>query len=179
MRRSLPALATIVTAAFLAGCGAAGADAPTSPPPADGTTTLYLEFGGIDVIQDCDGIEGDGDFTFTLETFEKDKASTVVYEASPNLGPGTRHTVARTSTYLLPATGDTYVRVRFRATEWDKSIVGATYADARLPGESGQMQHTYFNGTWSNLGVQTITLGAATPNDCMVRMYYTASASRS
>lgn len=58
----------ITTALFLtalaAGCG--GGDGPTAPQSAPESapvrTTLILDFAYIEVIEDCDGIEGDGDF---------------------------------------------------------------------------------------------------------------------
>lgn len=176
MRRTLPVLAAVVSTGLLAACGGA-VDALTSP---DAGSTLTIDFANIHIIQDCDGIEGDGDFTFTVETFQKNQAARRVYEGSPSLGPGARQTVGRSSTYDIPASdGDTHVTVRFQATEWDRSIVGVTYADDRLAGTAGQKQHTYTNGTWSDLGVQTITLGTATPADCMVRLTYTASAAKS
>jgi hypothetical protein len=176
MRHTLPVLATVISAALVAACGGA-ADGPTSPPAG---TTLTIDFANIQIVEDCDGIEGDGDFTFTVETVQKNQAARRVYEASPNLGPGARQTLARTSTYEIPASdGETHVTVRFQGTEWDRSILGVTYADTRLAGDIGQKQHTFSNGMWSNLGVQTITLGSATPADCMVRLTYTAQASTS
>jgi hypothetical protein len=180
MRQQLPVFAAIVTAAALVvACSGGGGDAPTEPVAA-AQNTLTIALANIQAIQDCDGIEGDGDFTFTVFAYLENKSHTKIYEASPNLAPGARHTVARTSTYVIPASdGDTFLRVRFQGTEWDKSILGTTYADDRLAGELAEKQHTYANGTWSELGVQTITLGTATPNDCLVRLTYTATASKS
>jgi hypothetical protein len=173
MRHPLPALATLLTAAALvAACGGGGADASTGP-AAD--NQLVVELDWIDVIQDCDGIEGKGDFTFTLYAQQKNQPDVQIYKGSPTVGAGERFPLARVHTFVVPASdGDSYVNVGFEATEWDKNIFGTVYADSRLDDVREFVQHKLTNGTWSRLGTQTITLGTGTPNDCNVKLTYKA-----
>jgi hypothetical protein len=172
MRHPVPTLATIVTAAALvAGCGG-GTDAPTGPAA---PIALVIDFDYIDVIQDCDGVEGRGDFTFTLYARQKNFNDEQVWKVSRSLGPGERVIVGNARKFLIPAAeGDSFVDVGFEATEWDKNIFGTVYADSRLDGAYDLIQHKLTNGTWSRLGTQTITLGTRSLNDCQVRLTYAA-----
>ena len=164
-------IAALCLAVFTAGCG--GGDSPTEPPGKTAQTTLAISDAYIEVVDDCDGIEGDGDFKFWVE-YSADGVSNVVFNETINLGPrGKSRAIAPWSHTFDPAS-EPFVYVTFRATELDKNIAGVEYADARLDGEIGSQRHRYVDGTWTVTGSRLISLGVP---GCLVRLYWTAEAS--
>ncbi len=61
-------LATSVATALLAACGSESTAPAPVVNPGPGNTQLQLDFGFVEAIKDCDGIEGDGDFSFKVTT---------------------------------------------------------------------------------------------------------------
>ncbi len=168
-------LAALCLALVAAGCGGGGPSGPSDPTPQK--ATLTLDFSYVEVIEDCDGIEGNGDFHFTVAVSPPGTGpSEVVYRESPTLGPGGKSDVIGRRTYRVDATKDAAVQVSFLASEVDKSIFGAVYNDERLDDAYAYTYHSYdsASGTWSNLGPRSITLGSS---GCRVVLYWTASAS--
>lgn len=162
--RMIPAALVL---AALVGCGGAGGDAPTAPAP---RPTLILDFGAIEVIEDCDGIEGDGDFDFQVAVnmgFRTDE----FYRELLNLGPGGKSRVLGRRSYELPPVIASSVRVTFVASELDRSIVGQEYNDDRLSKVWADFSHEYRDGEWSGLGPRSITLGSS---GCLVKLSWTA-----
>ena len=167
-------IAALSFAALAAGCG--GGDAPTAPTPT--TTTLTLDFKYIEVLDDCDDFEGDGDFQFLLEVTRTDSApKDRVYDAGINLGSGAKSPIGRRS-YTFDATKNWIVGVIFTASELDKSIFGVVYNDERLDEQKSAGGHNFVGGTWSGLGTQSLLLGSAEVGQvgCRVKLHWTATA---
>ena len=166
-------LGTLCTGAIVAGCGGEGGG-PTAPPSTT-TITLTLDFHPIEVEEDCDGIEGDGDFKFSVETVRSptDMAVDVVYDKSVSIGPGGNSEPLGRRSYTFSGTEYRERTVRFGASEMDRDVFGTVYNDSRLSFQSGFLVHFYNNGTWNTLGDHSITLGS---DGCRVRLRWTASA---
>lgn len=167
-------LATAVLATTtLAACSS---ESPTSivvDPPGPGTSAIQFDFSFIEAIKDCDGIEGDGDFSFQVKTIVSSGGSNTVYSSSRTLGDGDRTPAIGRRTYTVPATDGQQVTVEFIATEFDKNIFGKSFNDDRLSGARRTTAHKFNNGKWSGTGPQSITLGSG---DCQVRLRYTVNA---
>ncbi len=168
-------VATLVTASLLGACGVEST-APEPAPvidPGPSTAQLQIDFGSIEAIKDCDGIEGDGDFSFKVTTNVSSGGSSTVYSKSVTLGEGGRTSAIGRKTYTVPATSGQQVTVEFEASERDKNIFGTKYNDSRLDNARNSIAHKFNNGTWSSLGPRSIELGSG---DCRVRLSYTANA---
>lgn len=163
-------ITALCVAALAAGCGGGG-DAPTAPPPA--RTTLTFDLGYIEVIEDCDGIEGDGDFLFDVWIYSRALTNDHVYSQSINLGPGGRTPVLGRRSYAVDALDGLEIHVEFQAVELDKSIIGEEYNDERLAIAVTRSTYRFINGAWSNLGPRSISLGSS---GCRVKLYWSAEA---
>ena len=167
-------IAALCLAVLATGCG--GSDSPTEPTPQPtpaARTTLSISGAYIEVVDDCDGIEGDGDFVFWVE-YSPNGVSDVVFDQTINLPPGGKsRSITRWSHAFDPA-GDPFMYVTFRATELDKSITGTEYADARLDGAIGSHRYRYVDGAWTSTGPRAITLGVP---GCLVRLHWSAETS--
>jgi hypothetical protein len=171
MRPNLPAvLWTMSAAVLIAAC--AGADSATGVTQRGTTAMLQLTFTGIEVIEDCDGIEGKGDFKFSIEASRDNRPVNHVYAASKTLGRGETARSLGQLTDTVQVGDSATVAVLFVATELDKTVLGKVFADSRLDGASGSVVHRYDGSTWSALGQRIITLGSGT---CRVRLMYTAT----
>ena len=166
--------ATLCLAALTVGCGGDGGDAPTSPAPAPARTTLTLNLQFVEVIEDCDGIEGDGDFKLSVLVYSNIFPTDLIYRQTVNLGPGGRTPVLGKRSYTVPAVDSVAIYVELQATELDKSITGEEYNDDRLDFAIAVLTHRYIDGVWSYLGPRELTLGSA---GCRVRLYWSAAAS--
>lgn len=164
-------IAVLCLTVLAAGCGGGGGDAPTAPAPA--RTTLTLDLGSIEVIEDCDGIEGDGDFLFDVWVHSTGVMNDHVYSQTVNMGPGKTPVLGRRS-YKVNAIDGVAIHVEFQAVELDKSIIGEEWRDDRLAIAVTRYTHRFSNGAWSNLGPQSITLGSA---GCQVRLSWSAEGS--
>jgi hypothetical protein len=167
-------ITALVLTALAADCG--GGDAPTAPetaqPSAPERTTLILDFANIEVIEDCDGIEGDGDFQFQVYSGQLPLPS-LVFNQSVSLAPGAKTWILGRRSYAFEKTDRVEVIVNFTAWEWDRDIFGGVYADERLAPAAGEVSHLLSNGGWSRLGTQSVTLGRS---GCLVRLFWTATA---
>ena len=162
-------------AALAAGCGGGGGGgAPTAPPPAPARTTLILDYEYVEVIEDCDGIEGDGDFHFGVVAHSTEFPIDAAFSEDIRLGPGGKTRAIGRRSYTIDAVDGKYIGVEFSAWEEDKSIFGDVYNDDRLDFESAEVLHEFSNGAWSNLGPQSLTLGSS---GCRVRLHWSAGAS--
>jgi hypothetical protein len=161
--------------ASLAACESRSATEPAptpAPEPVITTTRLQLDFDYVEVIKDCDGIEGDGDFRFVVVATPSFGGSVTMHNRSHTLGDGDRTEAIGRRTFSAAASNGLQVTVELRASEVDKPLIGATYNDARLNDARGARAHVHNNGVWTNLGPQSITLGSG---DCRVRLRYTAT----
>lgn len=178
MRRSYASpshrVAMLVAASFLAACGTVESTAPAPVvDPGPSTAQLQIDFGFVEAVKDCDGIEGDGDFAFKVTTNVSSGGSSTVFSQSVSLGEGGRTGAIGRKVYSVPATSGQQITVQFEASERDKNIIGQTYNDSRLDNARNSIAHKFNSGTWSSLGPRSIELGSG---DCRVRLTYTANA---
>ena len=153
-------------------------DSPTGPseqnePPPPATVTLQIDFTNIEVLEDCDGIEGDGDFRFTVTTSVSAGGGGSVYSGSPTLGNGARTSSLGRKEYIVPATDGQQVTVEFVASEQDRDIFGNVYNDDRMDNVRRTLEHKFNSGSWTPLGPQSILVGSGA---CRVRLNYVANA---
>lgn len=182
--RTLRLVAAAALALATAACGG-GSDSPTEPsptpdptpgpPPAPQQTTLTLDMHYVEVVgdNDCDGIEGDGDFFFQVMSGAADGV-TVWFNRNIQLGPAGRTPTLGRRAITVDAEPGATVSVSIIASEWDKDILGNVYPDSRMEYESGVVKHVFDGTRWSNLGARSITLGSG---GCQVRLSWTATAS--
>jgi hypothetical protein len=83
-------------------------------------------------------------------------------------------------TFRLPGEDGQFVRVEFRATEWDEQIVIFPPSirwvrDDRMNNRLGARSHAYGSGSWPSLGNNSIVLGSS---GCRVRLDYQLTATR-
>lgn len=174
-------LSLIFASALLTACGTSDATSPDDmPDPGPATAAkLQVDFSYIEVVTDCDGVEGDGDFQFEVFTqvIEADgsdgEGAGTVLKSSHNLGDGGRTASIGRRIYTVTRQSGSQVWVHFKATELDRDIFGSTFSDSRLNGANNVIKHVFDGSTWSNVGPRTITLGSS---GCVVRMLYTANA---
>jgi hypothetical protein len=175
MRRNLLAMLWTTSAAVLIAACAGGADSATGvtppPPPPVTSATLRLTFTAIEAIEDCDGIEGKGDFDFNVFATRSNGDVDRVYAAAKTLGRGERTGTLGEHMYKVQIGTAAAVKVQFRATEFDKTVFGKKFADKRLDDASGSVEHKWDGHAWSSLGQRTITLGSG---NCRVRLIYSA-----
>lgn len=172
---NISGLSMLVAATLLTACTK---DSPTGPmqniePPPAATTTLQLDFTNIEAIEDCDGIEGDGDFRFDVATSVSAGGGGKIYGTTTTLGNGGKTNSLGRKTYTVPATDGQQVTVEFVASEQDKSVFQVTYNDDRLDGARRTLEHKFNDGEWTNLGPKSILLGSGS---CRVRLNYIANA---
>lgn len=84
--------------------------------------------------------------------------------------------LGQSRTLTLPGRAAEFVRVEFRATEWDESLIPLGWVrDSRMNDRLGTRTHSFAGNTWSNLGTNSITLGGS---GCRVRLDYRVEANR-
>jgi hypothetical protein len=179
MRNRTRPLALLLAAALLTACSSDGMVQPLpmpepEPGPAPGptVTALQIDFNYVEVIRDCDGIEGDGDFTFVVVASPSFGGASTVLNRSETLGPGGRTAAIGRRTWQTEATSGKQLTVELRASERDTDIFGRRYNDSRMDNIARTLAHTFNGKSWSNLGPKTITVGSG---DCQVRLHYTAT----
>ncbi|MCC7043204.1 MAG: Ig-like domain-containing protein [Acidobacteria bacterium] len=97
-----------------------------------------------------------------------------------NLGRNESQPINARRTFTVPGRGGEFVRLQFNATEWDEQIVVLPPStrwvpDGDMNNRSSSRTHTFANGTFNNLGPNTLTLGNSS---CGVRLNYTVTATR-
>ena len=170
--RNLASGLLLAAATLSFGCGG---DSPAAPeePEATPRTTLTLDFSHVEVIEDCDGIEGVGDFSFLVRVNVNGGRFDDVYDAFVNLGPGGKTPTIGRRSYTFDATDGTWVAILFHAWEYDTDGF-SEWHDERLRGEAPILDHVFDDGAWSGLGPQSLSKGGA---DCLVRLSWSAHAS--
>ena len=163
-------------ALLLAACTSDGMVQPPEPEPEPDpvpeTTVLVLDFNYIEVIRDCDGIEGDGDFTFRVQTRPSFGSSRTVLNRSYTLGDGDRTPAIGRVTTQTTAVAGKAVTVELLAREVDQNIFIGAYNDDRMNNVTRTLDHRYTGSGWTSLGPRSMTVGSG---DCQVRLHYTAS----
>lgn len=171
-RTPLLALAAVVVAA----CGGDGMVQPPEPDPdpEPQVTRLVLDFNYIEVVRDCDGIEGDGEFTFRVLANRSFGSTSTVYNRTHQLGDGARTGAIGRLTTTTEAVSGKQVTVELRASEEDHNIFVGTYNDDRMNNTSRTLSHSFNGNRWTRLGPNTISVGSG---DCLARLHYTATQS--
>ncbi len=175
MHRTQPAVG-LAALLLLAACTATDSvglvTEPGVEPPAPQATRLQLDFSNIEVIADCDGIEGDGEFKFSVVVRPSFASAITIYNASRTMGDGDRTPALGRRTLSAVSSPGQQVTVEFRASEVDHSIFTGEYNDSRMDNLLGTSIHLYNGSTWSNQGPRSITLGSGS---CQVRLNYIAN----
>jgi len=96
----------------------------------------------------------------------------------PKKAAGAVNTINTSKSYSLPGQSGQYVKVQFRATEWDSQIVlippsTRWVRDGKMNDRSTTRTHSYSGGTFGNLGSNTLTLGSG---NCRIQANYHISA---
>ena len=138
------------------------------------SNTISVYLGNFTAIKDCDGIEGAGEFKFTVQVLSENNANLASsYTKSVTLSDPSAFLINQTKTFTLPKQLGKKFTVKLTCYEYDKSIFGVTYNDSRMNGEAASGVHSYNNdGTWSGTtpSSRTITINPGT--DCSVKLDY-------
>lgn len=149
---------------------------------------------GVTAIDTCDDFTQGlttGQFAVQVRTVLANGTGHTLYETEDypgnparlrvlNLARGATQSLTATRTYTLDGTAGQFVRVEFRATEWDEQIVlippsTRWIPDSNMNNRLGTRTHSYTNGNFSNLGPGSITLGNS---GCQIRLTYDVTATR-
>jgi len=165
---SYPLPTALLLAMSAAGCGGDGGG-PAGPEGPELATTLSLDFERVRVLEDCDGIEGAGDFRFLVQTLTGAGVRVTHLNTVVNYDPG--DTTADLGTHVFPLdVSEGRVEVSFEASELDTGI-GGDFNDSRMDQSRGWVIHRYVNGQWTHVGRNEIDLGSG---DCWVDFSYVA-----
>lgn len=158
------ALAAITVAVVLTGCGSDRS--PTSPDPVMNLRT-QVTVTSVEVIKDCDGIEGSGEFYFYRQVGGTGIGWT------RNLSSGQSDVVNWTVTMLQRGyTGEGHsFSVEFRCTEYDQNILGKIYPDSDMDDRRGVANYVMSPDLAET---NYITLGT---DRCKVRLHYKIASS--
>ncbi len=160
--------------------------------PAQFRVTVALQ--SITALSTCDDFtQGltQGEFAYQVKVVDPTGATATLAEtndypgdpAAPrgeNLSQGESVNLSTSRAYTMSGTTGQSLRVEFRATEWDSQIVifpPSTRAvhDSDMDNRLGTRTHSYSNGTWTNTGPGSITLGAS---GCQIRLNYSVTATQ-
>lgn len=155
---------------------------------------LRVTLDGITAIDTCDDFtQGltEGEFAAQVVTVLADGSSQTLYEttgypgnpADPRgitLARGATRSLNAARTYTLNGAAGQFLRVEFRATEWDTQIVVFPPSTRWVPDDSlnnrlSTRTHTYSGGSFTGLGPGSITVGSG---GCQLRLNYEVTATR-
>lgn len=155
---------------------------------------LRVALDGVTAIDTCDDVtQGltEGEFAVQIRTVLTDGTSHTLYETDGypgsltelrgfKLARGATQGLNGNRTYTLNGTAGQFVRVEFRATEWDTQLVLIPPSirfvpDSDMNNRQGTRTHTYSNGNFTNLGPGSVTLGSG---GCQIRLNYDVTATR-
>ncbi len=126
------------------------------------------------VIKDCDGIEGAGDFSFSVQVLDsKGKVLTSYSGGSATLNDGESVNINKTLSIKLKREIGNKFMIKFICSEWDKDILGNVYEDTRMNHKPISFTHNYnSSGSWSDIsGTRKLTLNPG--SDCSSELLYT------
>jgi hypothetical protein len=104
------------------------------------------------------------------------RASGTNLSGAVQISTGQPRSLGQSRTLTLPGRAGEFVRVEFRATEWDESLIPLGWVrDSRMNDRLGTRTHSFAGNAWSNLGTNSITLGES---GCRVRLDYRTEANR-
>lgn len=200
---SNPAIATVSTTGLLTGRATGTVDVTATVDNLAGRRTVRVDpvrfrvgvrLTGVTALDTCDDFTQDltnGEFAFQVRTVRADGSTTTMVETAGypgnannpsgvTLGRNGTRTLTDVANFTLDGAAGQFVRVEFRATEWDEQIVVFPPSIRWVPDDSmnnrlGTRTHAYSNGNFSNLGPNSITLGAS---GCQIRLNYDVTATQ-
>jgi len=158
---------------LLTGCGKdSNPVAPHASAAEPESLSVTVTLQRVDAIADGDGIEGAGDFSFQMSVTEVGGGGRLFLSRSAGIDEGDSYTVNEVARFRIPR--DRVVQIGFASTEWDRDILGRTYADSRMDNLSTSRSHSDRSTT---AGVRSYTgylrLGSG---ELEVRLHYTLKA---
>jgi len=200
---SNPSVATVSATGLLTALGNGAVDITATYQNVPGRRTvqisaarysLRVDVGGFTALGTCDNFtQGltEGEFATSVQAIFSDGTTDTLsqtreYPGNPDnlfthhLQQGERDSSVADKTYTLNGEPGEFLRIRFRATEWDQQIVVIPPStrwipDSNMNNRSDSQTHSFTNGSWSNTGPNSITLGSGS---CAIRLDYTLTATR-
>ena len=138
------------------------------------SNTISVYLGNFTAIKDCDGIEGAGDFKFTVQVLNENNVNlATAYTKSLTLSDPSSFLINLTKTFTLPKQLGKKFTIKLTCYEYDKSVFGVTYNDSRMNGAVASGVHSYNNdGTWSSTTPSSRSIEIGKGTDCNVRLHY-------
>ena len=138
------------------------------------SNTISVYLGNFTAIKDCDGIEGAGDFKFTVQVLNENNVNlAAAYTKSLTLSDPSSFLINLTKTFTLPKQLGKKFTIKLTCYEYDKSVFGVTYNDSRMNGAVASGVHSYNNdGTWSSTTPSSRSIEIGKGTDCNVRLHY-------
>ncbi|MEZ5289732.1 MAG: Ig-like domain-containing protein [Vicinamibacterales bacterium] len=200
---SNPAVATVSATGLLTGVKTGTVDVTATFQNTTGRRTvqvaparfqLRVQLNSVTAIDTCDDFtQGltSGEFAVQVRTvLASGSSDTIVetrdYPGNPaslsalSLARGGSRSLGNTETYTVNGASGQFLRVEFRATEWDEQIViippsTRWVRDDSMDNRLGTRTSSYNGSTFSNLGPSSITLGSG---GCQIRLDYEVTATR-
>jgi thiol-activated cytolysin len=122
------------------------------------------------VRKDCDGIEGDGEFSFRA-LVKNGSATEGDFRRSATLGDGGRVRLNEEVVFDAGRQVGNRFSVTFYSTEWDKYVWGETFKDSRMNNRSSSKTHEFGSTGWSNVTTSDIRLVNGSQN-CQAELVY-------
>lgn len=155
--------------------------------------SLRVTLDSFVIVSTCDDFtQGltEGEYTVKFTTTDPGGNVTTLYATTgypgnpsklyvlPKKAAGAVNTINTSKSYSLPGQSGQYVKVQFRATEWDTQIVlippsTRWVRDGSMNDRSTTRTHSYASGTFGSLGANTLTLGSG---NCRIQAKYQISA---
>jgi Bacterial Ig-like domain (group 2) len=152
--------------------------------------TLRVTLNSMTILGTCDDFTqslADGEFAVKFTSADSSGSVHTLYETQGYPGdPNNLYTLKKdrlgdtttfTDSYDYRLSGEVgqSVKVTFRATEWDSQIVLIPPSirwihDGKMNDKGTSRNHSYANGTFGNLGANTLTLGSGS---CEIQAHYT------
>jgi hypothetical protein len=157
---------------------------------------LQIKLNSLVVLESCDDFtQGltNAELAYKISGVEPSGRQAVLrdtgYPGSPDgtslggverISEGSPVNLSSSRTFRLLGENGQFLRVEFRATEWDEQIVLIPPSvrwvrDGSMNDRLGTGTHTFTNGGWSGLGNRSITLGGS---GCRIRVDYSVNATR-
>ena len=142
------------------------------------TIDIFLD--KFNVVKDCDGIEGNGEFQYDVYVRDINGKNIHHYSKSINTGEGA-NSINKTYKIKLEKKIGAKFTVAFYCSEWDKPLIGASYRDSRMNSEYGADTFEFNSSAqWGLAGtgggsssiIESIALGSG---NCKVRLNYNIS----
>jgi hypothetical protein len=132
--------------------------------------TLRVDLNQFRAIKDCDGIEGRGDFNFSMRVeLDNGEIPYRINGRSVELSDDENSNIGQEVVFTQEEIDGASFKVYFSSSEWDKPLIGASYPDDRMNNITKSISHQFANGVWSNTGSRRIVNGSG---DCQAELRY-------